>query len=202
MNKRPKALAVYRAVMELMDEGADLNGMTVSGIAERAGIGKGTAYEYFSSKEDMVASAILYEINRLTVEVGELIEKEPTFEKKIARVLDAMAQFPEEKRSFSTFIRLINHSFELGRPLCREIERRQEEIQCPYQVLGELYDTAVREGLAKGGLPRTVAILTLITKFMMFLMYLEKRENVKDVTEEELRGFIYQGILADLNLSL
>ncbi|MCI8416726.1 MAG: TetR/AcrR family transcriptional regulator [Lachnospiraceae bacterium] len=201
MNERPKALAVYRAVIELMDEGADLNSMTVSEIAERAGIGKGTAYEYFSSKEDMVASAILYDINRLTGEVSRLIEKEATFEKKIYQIFDCMAQYPEGNRSFSNFIRVINHSFELGRPLCQEVERRQAEIQGPYQVLTELYDTAIQEGLAKGGLPRTMAILTLVSKFMMYLMYLEKREKATDVTEEEIRRFIYQGILADINLN-
>ena len=54
MELRPKALAVYEAVLDLLDGGADLNSITVSEIAERAGIGKGTAYEYFSSKEDMV----------------------------------------------------------------------------------------------------------------------------------------------------
>ena len=43
----PKVLGMYRAVVELIEEGADIAGLRVSTITDRAGIGKGTAYEYF-----------------------------------------------------------------------------------------------------------------------------------------------------------
>lgn len=45
-----KVLQMYRAVLELMEEGADVTTLRVSTITERAGIGKGTAYEYFTSR--------------------------------------------------------------------------------------------------------------------------------------------------------
>lgn len=47
----PKVKAIYRAVFELFEEGADLNSLTVSEITKKAGIGKGTAYEYFPIKK-------------------------------------------------------------------------------------------------------------------------------------------------------
>ena len=62
MNKEPspKEKAIYQAVLELFEEGADLNCLTVAEITKKAGIGKGTAYEYFSDKEEMIAKALLY----------------------------------------------------------------------------------------------------------------------------------------------
>ena len=45
-----KVLLIYQAVPQMLKEGADINTLKVSEITERAGIGKGTAYEYFSSK--------------------------------------------------------------------------------------------------------------------------------------------------------
>ena len=48
---RPKVLALYRGVLELLDEGADVNTIKVSDITAKAGIGKGTAYDYFKSRE-------------------------------------------------------------------------------------------------------------------------------------------------------
>ena len=42
----PKEKAIYQAVIELFEEGADINNLTVAEITARAGIGKGTAYEY------------------------------------------------------------------------------------------------------------------------------------------------------------
>ena len=45
----PKVKALYEAVEELIFENIDVKGIKVSDITERAGIGKGTAYEYFES---------------------------------------------------------------------------------------------------------------------------------------------------------
>ncbi len=51
----PKVNQMYEAVMQLLEEGADVADIRVSTITERAGIGKGTAYEYFDTKEEIVA---------------------------------------------------------------------------------------------------------------------------------------------------
>ena len=58
----PKVKAVYQAVIALFAEGADLNSLTVAEIAEKAGIGKGTVYEYFKNKEEMIAGALFQQM--------------------------------------------------------------------------------------------------------------------------------------------
>lgn len=55
-----KILAMYHAVSELMEEGQNVHKLKVSDITSRAGIGKGTAYEYFGTKEEVVEKAIQY----------------------------------------------------------------------------------------------------------------------------------------------
>lgn len=52
--RREKEIAVYEAVLKLLGQGENLSALTVSRIAAAAGIGKGTVYEYFSSKEEIV----------------------------------------------------------------------------------------------------------------------------------------------------
>ena len=54
----PKAKQMYQAVLEMISEGDDVGVITVSGITTRAGIGKGTAYEYFKSKEELIGKAL------------------------------------------------------------------------------------------------------------------------------------------------
>ena len=46
-----KVRLLYEAVLAMVTNGWDINRMKVSDITAQAGIGKGTAYEYFSSKE-------------------------------------------------------------------------------------------------------------------------------------------------------
>ena len=62
-----KVLRMYEAVHSFMLEKRDISTIKVVDITSAAGIGKGTAYEYFSSKEEIIASAMAYEYkNKIT----------------------------------------------------------------------------------------------------------------------------------------
>ena len=52
--------AVYQAALRLIARGASPTAMKVQDIAREAGIGKGTVYEYFSSKEEILRGMALY----------------------------------------------------------------------------------------------------------------------------------------------
>lgn len=57
---REKEIAMYEAVLTLLGEGASIEKIKVSDITKKAGIGKGTAYEYFDSKEEIFAGAFIH----------------------------------------------------------------------------------------------------------------------------------------------
>ncbi|MGL4911651.1 MAG: TetR/AcrR family transcriptional regulator [Romboutsia sp.] len=59
-----KEILIFEGFSKLIDEGVSLNSIRVSDISKSAGIGKGTVYEYFKSKEEVIAKSILYKINR------------------------------------------------------------------------------------------------------------------------------------------
>ena len=52
--------AIYQAALGLIAQGASPAAMKVQDIAQAAGIGKGTVYEYFSSKEEILRGMALY----------------------------------------------------------------------------------------------------------------------------------------------
>lgn len=53
-----KETALMDAVISLARTGADLRGLTVADVAHAAGVGKGTVYEYFETKEQLIARAL------------------------------------------------------------------------------------------------------------------------------------------------
>ena len=55
-----KVRKIYEAVGELAREGRDVTTLRVSEISAKAGIGKGTTYEYFTSKEELISKAVFY----------------------------------------------------------------------------------------------------------------------------------------------
>lgn len=60
MQEKEKKEKVYSAVLELFKEGKNIKDIKVSEIADRAGIGKGSIYMYFKSKDAVIVDAVKY----------------------------------------------------------------------------------------------------------------------------------------------
>lgn len=56
---------ILHAVLETIGKGQDPLALPISDIAASAGIGKGTVYEYFASKDDMVREAYVLAVKRI-----------------------------------------------------------------------------------------------------------------------------------------
>lgn len=57
-----KEIDLFEGIVKLLNEGRSIHELKVADIASAAGMGKGTAYEYFSSKEEIIREAIRYHI--------------------------------------------------------------------------------------------------------------------------------------------
>lgn len=62
-NYSPKEIAAFQGLFALAKDGRQLSSIKVQDIATAAGMGKGTLYEYFSSKEDILSGAIFYALD-------------------------------------------------------------------------------------------------------------------------------------------
>lgn len=201
MIQKPKALAACNAVLELLNENVDINAMTVSQVAERAGVGKGTLYDYFSSKEDMVVSAIAYEVQRVADFLEELVGRQETTRQKINLIFDCMEENAGKNNALCRFVRLSNRTFSMGNALQEEMERRKDEFGGLYGVLEQLCKDAAREGLIAETVPAQLQIMTLASKFLMFLMYLENENEKEKMQSQLVKRYLYEGLLADWMIS-
>lgn len=57
-----KEIDLFQGIVKLLNEGRSIHELKVADIASAAGMGKGTAYEYFSSKEEIIREAIRYHV--------------------------------------------------------------------------------------------------------------------------------------------
>ena len=62
-------------------------------IADKAGIGKGTIYEYFKSKDDLFVQAFKYDIQSFSVQINEEILKEESFFNKLTKHIESTENF-------------------------------------------------------------------------------------------------------------
>lgn len=79
--------AILSGIIELICSGMDVYSMKVSDIAKAAGMGKGTVYEYFSSKEEMITKAIIFGVWKSLEAVKESVAKCSSFEEKYRTLL-------------------------------------------------------------------------------------------------------------------
>lgn len=123
----PKVLATYRAVIDLFREGADLNNLTVSEITAKAGIGKGTAYEYFSNKEEMIAGALFHELKRECQDMCRQLKEEEGLYARMDRVLISMEKKIVEINCFVRAIHVLMDNSAVSGKLREMMETKKEE---------------------------------------------------------------------------
>ena len=85
-----KKTQVYLGVISLVQQGRSLNELKVSEIAEASGIGKGTCYEYFSSKEEIIRETLLYTFHKEFDNFCGLLQFEQGFEAGFRQILTVM----------------------------------------------------------------------------------------------------------------
>lgn len=62
-------------------------------IARKAGVGKGTLYEYFSNKEELFVASLEQAIDRYVEEINRILKSKGSLEEKIALFLEKECRF-------------------------------------------------------------------------------------------------------------
>ena len=132
---RPKVLALYRGVLELLDEGADVNSIKVSDITAKAGIGKGTAYDYFKRREEIIACALLYDVEQKIEEEKEELDRRQGFSKKVIYAFDWMERRFREQKVFAQILRLTTEGSGLSSTILEELQKRKKAGCGPLKIL-------------------------------------------------------------------
>lgn len=197
-----KVLLIYQAVPQMLKEGADVNTLKVSEITERAGIGKGTAYEYFSSKEELITRALLFYIEKKVNDIENISESQNSFPDKIHAVLDYVEQNFDDIRGFCMLVRIGTGSYEISEPLKNEYERMQETFDC--HRMDHLIDRMIEQGRQEGILTENNTFLCRMAFASQMMMYtaalLQQEKADLNVPEtEKLKTFVYHALVKSLN---
>ena len=197
-----KVLLIYQAVPQMLKEGADINTLKVSEITERAGIGKGTAYEYFSSKEELITRALLFYIEKKVNDIENISESQNSFPDKIHAVLDYVEQNFDDIRGFCMLVRIGTGSYEISEPLKNEYERMQETFDC--HRMDHLIDRMIEQGRQEGILTQNNTFLCRMAFASQMMMYtaalLQQEKADLNVPEtEKLKTFVYHPLVKSLN---
>lgn len=200
-----KMRRMYEAVSELVKARKEIADIKVSDITKAAGIGKGTAYEYFESKEELIAHALMYEYSIKIQRLAKSAFEPTTFRERCSRVMDWMFENKDYNRMFTQLF--FNNTSPymtaaLERPVqgCLNGEFGCEAHDYVYQLIDAFMDDAYREGVIRETDPgkRALALLTAVAEYAFVIMG-PAEERYESLGDEGLRTFIYESLVRSLN---
>lgn len=195
-----KEEAMYEAVIEMLNEKTQITQIKVSDITKRAGIGKGTAYEYFSSKEELVFKAFLYDSYRSIKTVEMHLKGVGTFRDKFYWILEFVEKNLMRTKMLSELMRSDSHT----NMLHEQDEKQNSADKCHLirnyvDRIADLYmETGVKEGLFR----ESNAILlrsALYTQIMGYMVFIMTNYHEGSISVEEARDFTYRSLIKSLS---
>lgn len=191
-----KKAAVYKAVVELYNEGKNFSNMTVSEIALRAGIGKGTVYEYFTKKEDLVKDALTYECLAQAEAFANYVLVNSTFDGICYAMMDWL-ELNREKNLLFQKIMLARYTESIN-----EVALELLEYLALHGSLDKVIDTLIQTGIQEGIIQKPKHDFMKNSALMMFLLfphYLNNRKIYETLTLEEAKTEIRNMFVKMLN---
>ena len=192
----PKALRIYQAVMELIEEGEDPNLLRVSTITERAGIGKGTAYEYFDSKEEIIIYSIMHQMQATVSAMEQKLQGKVTFQEKLDCLLNEAGVRNGKKNCFLKLVHLLTDNSELSRQVRSKLDSELFRQYGIMQFFRRTLSEAVKNGELRGDLPLDYMAFSLVSRILSYMLLLAA--DGAQVDHSRMRELVYQGILEEL----
>lgn len=203
LNQPPeKVLLMYRAVNDMINEGADITTMKVADITARAGIGKGTAYEYFSTKDEIITKALLHEMMSYLETITEIANRDTSFQEKVFELLDFGIHHFNEGRTFIQILKIVLGASDISDTMKQEFQVIKEENICRQfeQIQDAVMQAGIKENLLKERnkkLHRMVFNSQMITFTMM--LHENAMHETSEFSLEEMKEFVYQSVIKLLN---
>jgi len=156
-------------------------------IAEAAGIGKSTLYDYFPSKDDILLSFVEDELQTLTDRMKEIGQQDIGAMQKLRQMMYAYMDYLAANEDF--FIKL---SYQVQRMAQESIERIQRKRHALQDVLRATVEEGIRTGSfrAVNSLLATRVILTALTP----AVYTTRPSGSRQQMMEEAFTLILEGI--------
>lgn len=202
-NPPEKVLLMYQAVIDLICDARDVNSLKVSDITARAGIGKGTAYEYFSSKEDIILGALIYECQSCVRCIMDGVEEKKYFKDKVLYILHWI--YTNGPKHFAFFHIFQTSGFNYGVYSVIEAELSDRKIRKIKKNIeenvSELMESGYKEHIftETDSEKRKLAFFAAVFECMFTCG--ENCFNISSISmgEDELETFVYQSMVKALN---
>lgn len=185
--KEKRKEQIILGAMEVFGEHGFYKG-TVSEIAKKAGLGKGTIYDYFRSKDEIFDEMFMYILETYEKQAKQSYNIEGTAKEKITKLLDFSYDFLSKNESLieQTFFRMENISEDI-RP---RIERLHVSI---FEFILEIIEEGIENGEINDKIDKNVIaliVMNIVNRVQMKDLIFEGESQVGNA---EIVDIIFKG---------
>ena len=179
---------IFNAAVKLFVE-KGFNETSMREIAEAAGVGKSTLYDYFPSKDDILITFVVDEVKQMTAWTNEVIVQDCSIIEKFRRILRLHLDYMLANRQ--VFLKL---TFETQR-LSFESQQSIQKHRHAYQ---DMLIDLIREGIRQGELRPVNPVLAFRSMFGLLssAAYTSRPTGTPDEMLEEALDIIFKGLEA------
>ena len=193
-----KEIIIFKGVSKLMADGADLSGIRSSRIAKARGVGKSTLYDYFKTKDEIIAKAIKYSIETQIEVIRRIVEETEDFTRCVNLLFDQM--IANHSRTDSVFRYMVT----LGGPgkIIRNMNDagdilRMENILCEFKrQMTKLLKKGEKRGVIKLSFEK--GYIAAVIKGVVAL-FSDVNCDCSPITAEKFKEYAYEMLVKALN---
>ena len=197
-----KEILMYQAVIEMVREDYDINSIKVSDITSRAGIGKGTAYEYFSCKEEIIVKALLFDTYSHLKEIEGILNKKSVYKDKLFLLLDYLEENLPHSKGTGSLMKMFSGTYEIREDIKKELDKINDSSACPVSYIENMIDDFMIQGMEeklyieKDVILRRSVFATQVTGYIYCIM---NQFYNGGISKEKAKEFAYESIIKLLN---
>ena len=194
-----KVMLLYEAVEKMISEDMDMNEVSVAMITERAGIGKGTAYEYFDTKEDILVCAIIFHMQRMVERIEDLLASETHFVNRVDRILDEMETGYERKGKCGgvRYVHIMTDRSNISRMVTEKLQEEPLRNCLPEVICERILLKGIEDGEVRNDLPMEYTVCALISRLMTYMMCIGYPGKM-ELESKKVRPYLLQSIADEL----
>lgn len=192
--KKDKELALYDGVVALIGSGKSFGELTVADIASEAGIGKGTVYEYFKTKDEIVAKALVYTIKKHVHRARLAVQQVTGFDRRVEAFLLVA---DEAAQSGMPFFDTLTGCHGITGGLTQYVDREAflESLKMEAGILlEEIRRAALRERILRRGVPEVQVHFVISGCFASYLLYANLDSIQVGLTRDEARRQVIRSL--------
>jgi len=193
-----KELAIFNGVIDLIKRGANIYLVTVSEIAKASGVGKGTIYEYFRTKEEVISKAILYNMKREVKHAIERVEQKNNFKDRYYEALEIIVENFDNKFSTINLLLSTGNFNELYEYMIDEKHLIAAYTSRIESIIDRLLLMGYEEGIITIEESQYYKRMVIISSIAGFINYINNRERYLDIDTQKAMDLCYKMVIKAL----